>query len=63
MGNPAQQSQKGSPQQPTGTSGRQGGDLHTGTDNDSRHADPAPARRPRVDEDEDSPLGNRTTNR
>jgi len=52
---------------PTGTSGRPGGDMNTGIggNNDGRRGDTAQPNRNRMnrDEDEDSPLGNRTTNR
>ena len=54
-------------QRPTGTSGRQSGDINTGSsdNNDARRGDTAQPNRSRMnrDEDEDSPLGNRTTNR
>ena len=54
-------------ERPTGTSGRQGGDMNTGItdDNDARRGDTAQTERSRRtrDEDEDSPLGIRGTNR
>jgi len=54
-------------ERPTGTSGRPGGELNTGTgdNNDARRGDTAQTERSRRtrDEDEDSPLGIRGTNR
>jgi hypothetical protein len=63
MADPRQQSRKPAPAQPTGTSGRQRGSDATER-SDSTPLEPAtPSRRPRNDEDEDSPLGNRNTYR
>jgi hypothetical protein len=63
----ANQGRQDNPHQPTGTSGRKGGDVNPGIndENDARRGDPATTNRGRntFDEDEDSGLGNRTTNR
>ena len=70
MGNQGQQGQRkdqgNQPHTPTGTSGRQSGDIHPGGNDAST---PRPndqnvrGNRLHLDEDEESGLGNRTTNR
>jgi len=69
MGNQGQQGQRNDQgnqsHTPTGTSGRQSGDIHPGrTDaNTTKPNDPVRGNRLHLDDEEDSGLGNRTTNR
>ena len=69
MGNPGHQHQQRNQQTPTGTSGRQSGDTNSGSSDNNAARRPEQSgsigggSRVNRDDDEESGLGNRTTNR